>query len=356
MVAYARRVGGDVEHRIQTVCLVIMTVIAVAGALYWLRPVMIPFILAVVVWLGLAASTEFQIRRLKVPRLMALPVTLVLGGVLLAGLGSLISASVGELAANSASYNQKFSQLLLRLTAVFPDQAGPVLEAVRVENLSKIAVSAVSGLLANTTNAVLTILSQSFLVALFVVFLALGAAGQRRSASGAWAEIERRIQSYIVIKAAISALTGIVVFAVLALLGVPLALVFGLFAFVLNFIPNVGSLIATLLPIPVVLGTPEISMTTAVLAIGLPAIIQGLVGNLIEPMLMGESLDLHPIAILLALIFWGMLWGIVGMLLATPITAMMKILLEQHEGSRPLADLLAGRVDALRSPEANVAD
>jgi AI-2 transport protein TqsA len=229
-----------------------------------------------------------------------------------------------------------------------------VLKAVKVEDLSKIAVGAVSGLLVNTTNAVLTILSQSFLVVLFLVFLVLGAAGQRSSSSGAWAEIERRIQSYIVIKAGISALTGTVVFAVLATLGIPLALVFGLFAFLLNFIPNVGSLIATLLPVPVVLGTPEISMGTAILAIGLPAVIQGLVGNVLEPMLMGESLDLHPIAILLALIFWGMLWGIVGMLLATPIIVMMKILLEQHAASRPMAELLAGRVDAFRSPGANL--
>jgi AI-2 transport protein TqsA len=345
-----------VEHRIQTVCLVILTAIAVAGALYWLRPVMIPFILAIVVWLALSASIEFAVRRLRIPRLMALPVTIGFSIVLLIGLGSLVSASIGELAANSTAYDQQFSQLIERVTSMLPEEAGPLLESVKLDNLAEIAVGAVSGLLANTTNAVLTILSQSFLVALFVAFLAFGAAQSRRSASGAWAEIERRIERYIVIKAAISALTGLAVFAVLAVLGVPLALVFGLFAFLLNFIPNVGSMIATLLPLPVVLGTPEISTGVAVLAIVLPGLIQGLVGNVLEPMLMGESLDLHPIVILIALIFWGMLWGIVGMLLATPITAMVKILLEQREASRPIAELLAGRVGALRSPEASEAE
>ena len=64
---------------------------------------------------------------------------------------------------------------------------------------------------------------------------------------------------------------------------------------------------------------------------------------------MGSELDLHPVTIILALILWGMLWGIVGMLLATPIMAVIKILLARFEGTRVIAELLAGRLDALRS-------
>ena len=134
---------------------------------------------------------------------------------------------------------------------------------------------------------------------------------------------------------------------VLAILGIDLALVFGLLAFLLNFIPSVGSLIATLLPLPVVVVSPDISATTAVLAIAVPGTIQFAIGNVIEPKVMGDALDLHPVVILLALIFWGVLWGIVGMLLATPMTAVMKILFEKIELTAPIADLLAGRLDAL---------
>ena len=79
------------------------------------------------------------------------------------------------------------------------------------------------------------------------------------------------------------------------------------------------------------------------LAIAVPAAIQAVMGNLVEPRMMGDSLDLHPVTILMSLIFWGMLWGVVGMLLATPITAVLKIFLERFEGTRPLANLLAGR-------------
>ena len=105
----------------------------------------------------------------------------------------------------------------------------------------------------------------------------------------------------------------------------------------------------TFLPLPVVIASPDVSMAAAVLAIAIPGAIQLTIGNIIEPKVMGESLDLHPVAILLNLIIWGMLWGIVGMLLSTPILAVMKILFEKFEGTRPLAALLAGRIGDLRA-------
>ena len=111
--------------------------------------------------------------------------------------------------------------------------------------------------------------------------------------------------------------------------------------FLLNFIPNIGSAVAMLLPVPVVLLTGEISVTTKIVALGLPALVQFLVGNVLEPKWMGSSLDLNPIVILLALIFWGVLWGPVGMLLSVPITAVLKILLQRLPYTRPVADLLA---------------
>ena len=70
------------------------------------------------------------------------------------------------------------------------------------------------------------------------------------------------------------------------------------------------------------------------------------VGNAIEPRLMGDGLDLHPLTILLALIFWGLIWGIVGMLLAAPITAILKIILARFQTTQPLAEVLAGRLPA----------
>ena len=90
--------------------------------------------------------------------------------------------------------------------------------------------------------------------------------------------------------------------------------------------------------------SPEVTPLVAVLAIAIPGAIQLTIGNFIAPKIMGDSLDLHPVTILLALMVWGMIWGIVGMLLATPITAVMKILFERLELTRPVGALLAGRL------------
>jgi len=337
------------HERTRTVCLVILTVIAVGAALSWLRPVMIPFVLAVFIALALRPLIDLQQRWLRLPYPAALATTLVLGLVGLLLLGSLVSASVSQLAANATLYSEQLSRLVERSLRLLP---GPVSETLPVEDvrqLLRMPLQSAGGALMGTANAVLDVLSQSVLVLIFVAFLLIGGGG--REATGVWREAELRIERFLVTKAVISGATGLGVGLVLSLLGVPLALVFGLFAFLLNFIPSLGSIVATLLPLPVVIVDPQISPAAAVAAIALPGALQVTVGNVIEPRVMGSSLDLHPVVILLTLILWGTLWGIVGMLLATPITAVMKILLERFEGTRVLADVMAGRLDALRSPE-----
>jgi AI-2 transport protein TqsA len=131
----------------------------------------------------------------------------------------------------------------------------------------------------------------------------------------------------------------------------PLALVFGVMAFLLNFIPSIGSVIATLLPIPIaIIQYDSVWAITAIVA--LPGVIQLIIGNGIEPLVMGESLDLHPITVILSLIFWGLLWGIVGMFLATPIMAVLSIVLARFDETRPFAELLAGRLPKAKPQEA----
>ena len=132
---------------------------------------------------------------------------------------------------------------------------------------------------------------------------------------------------------------------------IELAMVFGVMAFFLNFVPNVGSIVAIFLPLPIILISPDLDMTILALAILLPGSIQMFIGNVIEPKMLGDSLDLHPITVLLSLIFWGMLWGIPGMLLAAPITSVLKILSENLEITAPVARLLSGKLGAKQKVE-----
>jgi AI-2 transport protein TqsA len=121
--------------------------------------------------------------------------------------------------------------------------------------------------------------------------------------------------------------------------------VFGITAFLLNFVPSIGSIVATLLPLPIALVQYD-SLWPVLGVLLLPGLVQIVVGNGVEPMVMGEGLELHPVTILLALMFWGLLWGIPGMLLAAPMTAVLRIVLVRIQTTRPVAELLAGRLPA----------
>lgn len=156
-------------------------------------------------------------------------------------------------------------------------------------------------------------------------------------------EIDEQVRSYLGLKTVISIFTGMAFGLALWIFGVPMAFTFGVLAFLLNFVPNVGPLVASLLPIPLIVLDPTGSIGWMVTAIGVTCTIQAISGNIVEPKLMGNSSDLHPVTILVALMFWGMMWGIIGMFLATPVTAALKIVLQRIDSTKPIANLMAGR-------------
>ena len=153
-----------------------------------------------------------------------------------------------------------------------------------------------------------------------------------------------------------AALTGILVGATLAILKVEFAWVFGFLTFLLNFIPTLGSLLAILLPLPMILIDSHMSVPAKILAVAIPATIQFIIGNVVVPKVQGKSLDLHPVTVMLALIFFGQTWGMVGAFLATPITAVIKIVFERIPATKPVADLLAGKLDFLDKTESLIVE
>lgn len=156
------------------------------------------------------------------------------------------------------------------------------------------------------------------------------------------AVIQRALDSvshYLILKTAISLLTGSTVWLMLWLLDVRFALLWGVLAFALNYIPNIGSVIAAVPPILQVLifnGSWE-----GAVVFGGYLLINLLIGNMLEPRLMGRGLGLSTLVVFLSLIFWGWLLGIVGMLLSVPLTIVVKIALEQTQGGRALALMLS---------------
>ncbi len=319
--------------------LAVIAAVALGAALYFMRPVLVPLVLAILLSYLVAPVVDVMQVRLKIHRSLAVLIAFLLAGGLIGAVVLMISSSAARLASKADLYQQKLIDMGNEMLALLQSAGVPVdADVVRAQ----IADLPVGSLLAGTLNSVVNSASTFFLVLIFVIYLVAGRVpGEHKR--GVYKEIDRKIRKYISLKVLLSSATGILAGLLLWMIGLDLAVVFGVLAFLLNFIPSVGSVIATLLPLP--LAIVQFDSTAAVIAVlVLPGTVQMVIGNVLEPKLMGTSLNLHPITVLLSLIFWGMLWGPAGMVLAAPITAVLKIIMERVESTRPVADLLAGKL------------
>jgi len=145
-------------------------------------------------------------------------------------------------------------------------------------------------------------------------------------------DITEQVQRYIATKFLISLLTSIVIGIVLWIFNVDFLIVWAVLTFFLNFIPNIGSIIAIILPTLMTLIQYE-SIGYTLLVAGIITVIQNLIGNILEPKILGNKLGINPLIILLSLLLWGYVWGIAGMFLSVPLTAVVKIIISNSEST-----------------------
>lgn len=145
-------------------------------------------------------------------------------------------------------------------------------------------------------------------------------------------EITEQVQRYIITKFLISLSLGLLVGVILRLFGVEFYIIWAMFAILLNFIPNIGSVFAVIMPTLMAL-VQYGSFGYAAIVAAVIIIVHNIVGNILEPKIFGNRLGLNPLVILLSLLIWGYIWGIVGMLLSVPLTAIVKIVLSNSKSS-----------------------
>ena len=165
--------------------------------------------------------------------------------------------------------------------------------------------------------------------------------GEEEKLTVIWDRILRQVSKYISIKVFVSLITGILFYVVSLIAGLDFALLWGVLAVVLNFIPTIGSIVITVLVtiMAIVQFAPSIG---PILFVGISAIvIQNLIGNFLDPRLSGNSLNLSPFIILAALSVFGYVWGIVGMFLAVPLLSILQIICANVENTRPIAMLIS---------------
>jgi len=199
--------------------------------------------------------------------------------------------------------------------------------------------------------AIVTLAANILVVLLWMIFILLEtenfparvvyAYGETRSAKilEVAGTIVGDVMKYLTIKTLVAAVTGLVFTGLLGACGVEFFILWGVSAFALHFIPYVGSYAAVLLPTAMVL--IQFSPEAAALMFGILVVIQLVLGSYVEPRVMGRELKLSPLFIVLSLALWGWVWGIVGMFLAVPITATIKIVMENFSGTRSIARLMS---------------
>lgn len=259
--------------------------------------------------------------------------------------GSLLAASIADFTQALPEYAKRLEEntnvLMNWLAEKGLEVQGPL------EQLIKPDASAVVKFVRELLTQLGSLLKNGFLIYLMMVFMLMEASGLPSKIREALnseetfenlSQIANNVKRYLALKTALSLVTGLLVMGVLIVLKVSYPVVWGLIAFLLNFVPNIGSIIAA---VPaVLLALVQHGPTTASLTLLAYLVINISIGNFLEPRLMGQRLGLSTLVVFLSLIFWGWVLGPMGMLLSVPLTMTVKIALQTNKETRWMAMLL----------------
>ena len=334
------------------ILLILASLVIIIAGLKAASAIVVPLLVAMFLAM-LATPPMLWLRDRHLPTGVALSLIVALLIGIVAILGSLIGSSINELSGALPVYEQKL-RLSLELTVAYLRERGIDLPTAGVtEWVDPQAAARFFGRLLSGFGG---ILSDSLLIIFMVFFLLLEATAIPAKLRSILPDPERALmnfsgfmdalKSYLVIKTGMSLLTGILVSLWLTILNVEFALLWGSIAFFLNFVPYIGSLIAA---IPVaVLALLDVGLGNASLIAAGYLVINVIVSNLLEPRFMGRGLNLSTLVVFLSLVFWGWVFGPVGMFLSVPLTILVKIALEHDPRSRRLAVLLSADVPQLK--------
>lgn len=287
----------------------------------------------------------FWLQRKKVPKGVALIIIIL--GILIVGflVGALIGTSINQFTNNLPTYEKILEEKTDIIVNWFTKMG---IEIPSEQLFSSFSLKEPLALMANLLKSVTNVLTKTVLILMIVIFVLLEAAdfpGKLRVISqnpdksiGNYLTINNNIKRYVFIKTLLSLSTGIFVFVWLLILKIDYALLWGMLAFLLNFIPNIGSIIAAIPAI--LLALIQYGFVSAGLVTMGYLVINFIFGTLLEPKLMGEGLGLSTLVVFLSLIFWGWILGPFGMLLSVPLTMVAKIVLDNYQDTRWISILL----------------
>ena len=319
----------------------LMTYVLVTG-----RDLLIPFAIAVMIWYVIIALSRLIEVQLSAPSWLSLSASIIFFVVVLGLIVELISGNITAVRDAAPTYQANLEKL--------------VESAMKLSGLTELPTIAnivdqvdVRALISGVAGAVAKVAGNTGLIVIYVIFLLaeqrtfprkiealFPEAGRRKEVQIILSDIQKRTQTYIAVKTLLSLVTAVLSYVVLVAVGLDLAGFWAFVIFLLAYIPTIGSLLGVIFPALMALlqfgGISEF----LIIAVGLGAA-QLVIGNVLEPRMMGRSLNLSSLVVIVSLAVWGSLWGVTGMFLSVPITVVLMIILAQFKQTRSIAILLS---------------
>lgn len=333
------------DHKSAPLLVTLAALVVVIAGIKTAQALLVPFLLALFISI-VCAGPFYWLQQKKVPPTAALLIVIacvMLGGFVVL---TLVGTSVNDFTNQLPFYQEKLRSQAFILFEWLEKSGVKLSRQVIMEHFDPGALMQSAASMLAKAGGVLT---NSFLILLTVIFILLEAAGMPnklrtalKDADSSLASFEKFVTSvrqYLAIKTLVSLVTGFAVTTGLLLLGLDFAPLWGLVAFLLNYVPNIGSIIAAVPAI--LLAVVQLGPGYALIVGLLYLVVNIIMGNAVEPLLMGQKLGLSALVVFTSLVFWGWVLGPVGMLLSVPLTMIVKIALEVNESTRWLAILLS---------------
>ena len=336
------------EIKASQIIITIAAIVIVVAGMRAATDILVPFLLSVFISV-ISAPPLFWLQRKGLPTWLAL-ITVILGIMIIGFLMAwLVGSSVKDFSNNLPVYEEKLKLQTAAIIAWIGKLGIDISDLGITEMLNP---GAAMKLAASMLNSLGSLLTNGFLILMTAIFILLEATsipaklriilGDRESSLKPFDKFVNNVKNYMAIKTLVSLVTGALVTFFVFIMGLDYPLLWGMLAFTLNYVPNIGSIIAA---VPaVLLAVIQIGIAKAMIIAAGYVVLNLVMGSVIEPRFMGRSLGLSTLVVFLSLLFWGWVLGPVGMLLSVPLTITAKIALDSREESRWIAVLLGPEV------------
>lgn len=327
--------------------------VALILLLIYAQSLIVPLVLAFLFWFVIRVVKKL-IHKTKLTKnwpdwlMTALSTIVIL--VIIAFSGKLISSNIQQLSRSMPKYEANLNKISNKIDTTFNIDL--------VDELKEISGDLEFGaILGSIFNAISGLISNGFTILLYLIFLLLEESVFQRKLKAIYKDekdykhinsilsaIDHSVGSYLSLKSLTSLMTGALSYIALLAIGIDAPFFWAFLIFLLNFIPTIGSLVATIFP--AVFAMLQFGdFTPAILVLAIVGGIQIIIGNFVDPRLMGSSLNMSTLVVFLSLVIWGAIWGVIGMLLSVPITVIMILILSEFPNGRPIAIMLSKKGD-----------